>query len=120
MDDETTRGRASIRSLAYRVGLAAVAVAAAAFAVFFASVLDWLACESGPSEACDRKDLAALQFRVALAGLAPTLLFATALIARWRRIASAMLVLAAATYLVWAVLADAAHHGWDDLKFFPV
>jgi hypothetical protein len=29
-----------------------------------------------------------------------------------------MLAVAAAVYVVWAVLADAAHHGWDDLKLF--
>jgi hypothetical protein len=27
--------------------------------------------------------------------------------------------LAVGTYLTGAVLADAAVHGWDDLKFFP-
>jgi hypothetical protein len=28
-------------------------------------------------------------------------------------------MLAVGTYLTWTVVADAAVHGWDDLKFFP-
>jgi hypothetical protein len=95
------------------------AVAAAAVAAFFASVINWLACDVESSEMCDRQDLATLQFQVALAGLLPTLAFAVAVVARRRYTALLMLVVAAGTYLAWAVLADAAHHGWGDLKFFP-
>lgn len=94
-------------------------VAAAVSAVFFAAVVDWLACESGPSQACDRKDLARLQLQIAVVGLAPIFAFALAWIGGWRRVAAAMLILAVGTYLTWAVLADAAVHGWGDLKFFP-
>jgi hypothetical protein len=94
-------------------------VAAAVFAAFFAVVLDWLTCESGPSEACDRKDLARLQLQIAVAGLIPSLAFAFAWIGGWRRVAVATFILAVGAYLTWAVVADAAVHGWGDLKFFP-
>jgi hypothetical protein len=109
----------SFRSLALRIAVGFTAVAAAGFAAFFAAVLDWLACESGGSEACDRKHLARLQLQVAVVGLALIFAFAVAWIGGWRRVAVAMFVLAAGTYLTWAVLADAAVHGWDDLKLFP-
>jgi hypothetical protein len=109
----------SFRSLALRIVLGFTAVAAASFAAYFAAVLDWLACENDTSEACDRANLAQLQLQVAVVGIAPVSAFAVACIGGWRRVAMAMVVLAAGTYLTWAVLADAAVHGWDDLKFFP-
>jgi|SRR5215211_6534636 len=120
MDHSPSRHPASsFPSLALRIATALAAVAAAAFAAYFAAVLDWLACESGPSEACDRQDLARLQLQIALAGLAPTLAFAFVWIRGWRRVAVATFILVVGTYLSWAVVADAAVHGWDDLKFFP-
>lgn len=94
-------------------------MAPAGCAAFLAAVIDWLACDTEPSQACDRKDLARLQLQVALVGLAPSLAFALAWIGGWRRLALAMFILAVGAYLTWAVLADAAVHGWDDLKFFP-
>jgi hypothetical protein len=120
MEHSATRHRgSSFPSLALRIATALAAVAAAAFVAYFAAVLDWLACESGPSEACDRKDLARLQLEIAVAGLVPSLAFAFAWIGGWRRVAVATLMLAVGTYLTWTVVADAAIHGWDDLKFFP-
>jgi hypothetical protein len=120
VDHPATRpGASSFRSLALRIAVGFTALVAAGFAAYFAAVLDWLACESGPSEACDRKHLARLQLQVAVVGLAPVFAFAVAWIGGWRRVAVAMLVVAAWTYLTWALLADAAVHGWDDLKFFP-
>ncbi|MDP9490948.1 MAG: hypothetical protein M3P42_01900 [Actinomycetota bacterium] len=109
----------SLRSLALRIATALALVAAAVFAVFFAAVIDWLACDTEPSQACDRKDLARLQLQIAVVGLAPIFAFAVAWIGEWRRVAVAMFILAVGSYLTWAVLADAAVHGWDDLKFFP-
>ena len=79
-----------------------------------AAVLDWLACESGGSEACDRKELAQLQLQIPVVGLAPSMAFAVAWIGGWRRVAVATFSLAVGTYLTWAVVADAAVHGWDD------
>jgi hypothetical protein len=115
----TARRRSSFRSLALRIATALAAVGAAVFAAYLAAVLDWLTCESGPSEACDRKHLARLQLQIAVVGLAPTFAFAFAWIGGWRRVAVVMFILAVGTYLTWAVVADAAVHGWDDLKFFP-
>jgi hypothetical protein len=94
-------------------------VGATVLAAYFAAVLDWLACESGGSEACDRTELAQLQLQIAVVGLAPSMAFAVAWIGGWRRVAVATFGLAVGTYLTWAVVADAAVHGWDDLKFFP-
>jgi hypothetical protein len=119
VNHSATRHRGSFRSLALRIATAMAVVAAAVFAAFFAVVLDWLTCESGPSEACDRKDLARLQLQIAVAGLVPSLAFAFAWIGGWRRVAVATFILAVGAYLTWAVVADAAVHGWGDLKFFP-
>lgn len=102
-----------------RVLIGVAAAALALVAVFAGGLVDWLACENDTSEACGRQDLAHVQWAVAWIGLAPTLLFAVAFASRRRRLATVAFVTAAATYLAWAVLADAAHHGWDDLKFFP-
>ncbi len=99
--------------------IALAVVAAAAFAAYFAGVVEWLACDERSSEACDRQDLATLQFQLALVGLVPAVLLGVAIVTRRRWLTWALLAVAAATYLTWAVLADAAHHGWDDLKFFP-
>lgn len=69
-----------------------------------------------PVRRCDRKHLARLQLQAAVVGLAPVSAFVVAWIGGWRRVAAAMFVLAAGMYLTWAVLADAAVHGWDDLS----
>jgi len=108
-----------MRSTIFRFVLAAAVVVAAFIVLLFGAVIDWLACEVDSSEACGRMDLATLQFVVAGIGLVPSLLLGTALVARWRRVGVATLVLVAATYTLWGMLADAAVHGWDDLKFFP-
>jgi hypothetical protein len=65
------------------------------------------------------RDLAQLPLQIAVVGLAPSLAFAFAWIGGWRRVAVATFTLAVGTYLTWAVVADAAVHGWDDLKLFP-
>ena len=98
--------------------VAVLALVAALASLPLAWAIQWLACESGPSLACDRKELADAQLAVAVAGLAPLLLLAWA---SWRgqRYAWIWLAVAALTYLAWALLADAAVHGWDDLRFFP-
>lgn len=102
-----------------RVLLGIGTVGAAIAALGFAWVIDWGACESGASEACDRQELAHLQLVVATVALIPTLALATSFVLHWRRTALSLLGITATMYLTWAILADAAHHGWDDLKLVP-
>jgi len=99
--------------------LGVLIIGAAIAAVVLARLIDVFACESGASEACDRQALAEVQFAVACIGLIPALGLAVSVILGRRRMAWLLLAVAAATYAVWGVLADAAEHGWDDLKLVP-
>ena len=93
-------------------------LAAACFTVLPAGAWKWLACESEGSEACGRKALADAQFVVACIGIAPAMLLVWDTFRGNRR---ALLWLGAglAVYAAWAVLLDAAIHGWDDLELLP-
>jgi hypothetical protein len=64
-----------------------------------------------------RKPLADAQFVVACIGIAPAILLVLDTARRSRR-ALLWLAIGIAIYLAWAVLLDAAIHGWDDLKLF--
>jgi hypothetical protein len=100
--------------------LAAVGgLGAACFAVLVAGAVDWLACESEGTPACSRQELASTQLTVALVGLVPGVLLVAAVGLRRRRAARLALAVGAAVYLTWAVLVDAAVHGWDDLVLLP-
>jgi hypothetical protein len=101
-----------------RVVLAVVPSAAAVASVPFAWAIDWLACEENTSEACTRQGLADVQHAVAWVGLVPALAFTFAFLTGRRRLAMLALAAAVAVYVTWAVLADAAVHGWDDLLSF--
>ena len=98
--------------------IALLAILAATASLPQAAATQWLACDSGPSEACGRQELADAQLAVAVAGFAPLILL---LWTSWRRHRFAWIWLAVGVgvYLTWAVLNDAAVHGWDDLRFFP-
>jgi hypothetical protein len=80
---------------------------------------NWLACENEGTPACARQDLAYAQYIVAIVGLVPAvaLVLAVALKKRW--LAAVALAVGVPLYLAWAVLLDAAVHGWDDLKLLP-
>lgn len=97
---------------------ALVAVALAVVVVPVAGVTEWLACDVTNSEACERQGLATAQLIVAFVGVLPA---GAVLTQSWRgrRGLFAWLSVEALVYLAWALLADAAVHGWDDLKFFP-
>jgi hypothetical protein len=99
--------------------LALAPVAGALATLPFAWAIDWLACENDTSEACARQDLASLQQVVAWIGLLPAVLFSVAFLWGRQRLAWIALALAVGAYAAWAVLADAAVHGWDDLMLFP-
>jgi len=99
--------------------LALLVLGGAGAALFAAGLIDWLACDVEPSEACERHELARLQLGVAAAGAIPSIVVAGALVARKRLAGVLALVLAVLFYGTWAVLADAAVHGWDDLKLIP-
>jgi hypothetical protein len=91
----------------------------AVFAFLVAGVVDWLACENEGTLACTRQDLAFGQFILALIGLVPALVLLVAAVLRKKRLAALALVVGVPLYLAWAVLLDAAVHGWDDLKLLP-
>lgn len=92
---------------------------AAAFAFLVAGVVNWLACENQGTEACSRQDLAFAQFILAMIGLVPALALVVAAALPNRRMAALALSVGVPVYLAWAVLMDAAIHGWDDLKLVP-
>jgi hypothetical protein len=100
--------------------LAAVgAFGAACVAVLAATAADWLACENEGTEACARQDLASTQQMVAVVGLVPAVVLVVAAALGKRRLALLALAVGVPLYLGWAVLLDAAVHGWDDLKLVP-
>ena len=91
----------------------------AVFAVFVGGVTNWLACENEGTPACERQDLAFTQYVLAIVGLVPALALVVAAALRKRRLAMLALAVGVPLYLVWAVLLDAATHGWDDLTLLP-
>jgi hypothetical protein len=101
------------------VVIAVALLGGACLAVLVGATWNWLACENEGTEACRRQELASTQLTVAIVGIAPALalVVATALGRRW--LAAVALALGLAIYIAWAVLLDAAIHGWDDLKLVP-
>jgi hypothetical protein len=100
--------------------LAAVgALGGACVAVLAATAVDWLACENMGTPACARQDLASTQQTVAIVGLLPAVVLVVAAALGKRRLALLALAVGVPLYLSWAVLLDAAVHGWDDLKLVP-
>jgi hypothetical protein len=96
-----------------------LAVAAGAVAILAGWAVDFVACES-PSEACERKDLARAQLFVALACGGLLWGFVAAVAGRRLRLARVLLGLAIPVYLAWALLNDAAVHGWgSDMTLVP-
>jgi hypothetical protein len=104
--------------VAYVLGALAL-LGGAGFAFLVAGVTEWLACENQGTPACSRQDLASAQFTLATIGLAPALLLVIAAALGKKRIAALALVVGVPLYLAWALLLDAAIHGWDDLKLVP-
>ncbi len=96
-----------------------MAAGAGVIVVLSAGLIDWLACESGSSAACDRQPLAHAQDIVGWAAAGALLAAGALQFWRSRGVALTALALAAAMLLVWALMADAAVHGWDDLKLLP-
>ena len=91
----------------------------AVFAFLAAGVVNWLACENQGTPACARQELALGQFVLAVIGLAPALVLFVAVALGKKRLAALALAVGVPLYLAWAVLLDAAVHGWDDLKLVP-
>jgi hypothetical protein len=56
---------------------------------------------------------------VALVGLVPAVVLIVAAALGKRRLALLALAIGVPLYLAWAVLLDAAVHGWDDLNIVP-
>ena len=90
-------------------------LAAALFSLLPAAAWKWLACENEGTEACRRKELADLQFVVACIGVAPAILLVWDTV-RGNGRAFVWLGIGLTIYVAWAVLLDAAIHGWDDLR----
>jgi hypothetical protein len=108
--------------MAKRVASVVVALAllgGALFAVLVGGVANWLACENEGTPACARQDLASAQYKLALIGLIPSSVLVLAALLGKRRLAIAAVVVGVPLYVVWALLLDAAVHGWDDLKLVP-
>ena len=91
----------------------------AVFAFLVAGVSNWLACENQGTEACSRQDLAHAQFILAVIGLFPALVLVVGAALGKKRVVALALAVGVPLYLAWALLLDAAVHGWDDLKLVP-
>jgi hypothetical protein len=52
-------------------------------------------------------------------GLVPAFVLVVAVAVQKKWLATLALVVGVPLYLVWALLLDAAVHGWDDLKLIP-
>ena len=89
----------------------------AAAAVLLALLTKSLICHGDSDTSC-RTGLMNLQLLVALAGLIPLVAMFRASIQRKTRLALGLFLTAVLIYGAWAVLNDAAVHGWDNLKFF--
>jgi hypothetical protein len=105
------------RVLSVLVALALVG--GAVFAALVGGAVSWLACENQGTPACARQDLASAQFTLAIVGLVPAIVLLLAALLNRRRLALAAVVVGVPLYLLWALLLDAAVHGWDDLKLLP-
>jgi hypothetical protein len=84
-----------------------------------AALRHWLACENEGTEACRREDLAWAQYVLAIVGLVPAVALVVAVLFSKRRLAIGAVAVGVPLYLAWALLLDAAVHGWDDLKLIP-
>lgn len=91
----------------------------AVFALLVAGAANWLACENEGTPACARQNLAFGQYVLAMVGLVPAVVLVVAATVRKRWVAALALAVGLPLYLVWALLLDAAVHGWDDLKLIP-
>jgi hypothetical protein len=91
----------------------------AVFALLVAGAVNWLACENEGTPTCARQDLAFGQYVLAMIGLVPALALVVAAAVRKKWAAALALAIGVPLYLAWAVLLDAAVHGWDDLKLVP-
>jgi uncharacterized membrane protein len=91
----------------------------AGFAVLVGGAANWLACENQGTPACARQDLASAQFTLAIVGFIVSVVLVLAAIFGKRRLAMASVMLGIPLFLAWALLLDAAVHGWDDLKLLP-
>lgn len=90
--------------------MVACTVLAVAWATSFTACLD-----SVSTEACGHKDLATVQLMLACGGLLPMLTLARALWRGHSRRATLAFASAIVVYTLWALLNDAATHGWNDL-----
>ena len=101
------------------------AFSAAAFGAFVAVTTHWVMCngEIGGSTMCPQgkpTSTMTAQLVVVLIGLAPPLVMIVAAFANKRRAALAAVVVGLILWAGWAILADAAVHGWDsDMQFVP-
>jgi hypothetical protein len=89
----------------------------AAAAVLLALLTKSLICHGDSDTSC-RTGLMNIQLLVALAGLIPLVAMLRASIQRKTMLAFGLFFIAILIYAAWAVLNDAAVHGWDNLKIF--
>jgi hypothetical protein len=89
-------------------------VLAVAWATSFVACLD-----STGTGACARKDLATVQLIVACVAFVPVLTLIYGVWVGRTRLAWLALGNALVIYAVWAILNDAATHGWDNMRLVP-
>lgn len=104
----------------FAVFLAVLVGAAAGVVVLMAWATDFVACETAGSDACSRHPLAEAQLWLAVAGLVPAGLAVRAVLRGERTQAWVFSIATALAYGCWAILNDAAVHGWgEDMTLVP-
>lgn len=100
--------------------LAALALlGGACFAILVSGTWQWLACVNEGTEACAREHLAFAAFVLAIVGAVAPLTLAVAAVVGHKRLAAAAGAVGVPLYVTWAVVFDAAGHGWDELTLVP-
>ena len=112
----TPRRLSSIAPVAGALGalLGTGVVLAVAWATSFVACLDWIG-----TDACPRQGLANVQLIVAGTAVIPVFTLVYGLWAGRTRLAWCALAATVAVLAVWALLNDAAVHGWDQLRLVP-
>jgi hypothetical protein len=70
-------------------------------------------------ESCDDRVLLRAQLVLAIVNTAVAGILVATVVRKQRRLRAATAVIFAVGFLAWAVLNDAATHGWDDLRLWP-
>jgi hypothetical protein len=101
------------RPLLGLVALGAFGIIGSLVALPYAWAVAAFACDDAMTAACARQGLALLQLRLAVAGLVVVTLFLLSAALGRRTLARVLLGCSLLLYAAWAIINDAAVHGWS-------